>query len=134
MTPEMEDLIRSRADLRCEYCRMPEYADFIPFEFDHIIPVVHGGPTRLSNLAFSCWGCNCYKGPNLSGIDPETRRITRLYHPRQHKWKYHFGWADAVLFGRTAIGRTTIAVLRINLSHRIAQRQALIDEGIDFFA
>jgi hypothetical protein len=42
----------------------------------------------------------------------------------------HFRWDGPVLVGRTAVGRATIAVLAINLPHRLAQRAALIDEGV----
>ena len=43
----------------------------MPFEFDHIIPRKHRGRTFVAgNLAFSCYYCNVYKGPNLSGLDP----------------------------------------------------------------
>jgi hypothetical protein len=31
-----------------------------------------------------------------------------LYHPRRHKWDYHFCFDGARLIGRTAIGRTTL--------------------------
>jgi hypothetical protein len=42
----------------------------------------------------------------------------------------HFRWDGSVLAGRTDIGRTTIEVLEINLPHRVAFRQTLIDEGV----
>jgi hypothetical protein len=131
MDAALEALVWDRAAAACEYCRMPQARDVIPFEMDHIIPVVHGGPTRATNLALACFYCNCYKGPHVAGIDPDTRRITRLFHPRLHVWRYHFRWAGAVLVGRTAIGRTTATVLRINLDLRVTHRQAIfIDEGM----
>ena len=43
-------------------------------------------------------------------------------------WVEHFEWSGATLVGLTAIGRTTIEVLEINLPHRIALRKALIAE------
>ncbi len=33
---------------------MPEAALRLPFQIDHIIAEQHGGPTTLSNLAWSC--------------------------------------------------------------------------------
>jgi hypothetical protein len=104
--------------------------DSIPFEIDHIIPESHGGPTRAGNLALACFLCNSYKGPNLSGIDPKTRRIAQLFHPRRHKWKEHFRWLGPKLIGKTATGRATIAVLKINLPHRLAHRMVLREEGV----
>jgi hypothetical protein len=65
----------------------------------------------------------------LSGIDPKTGKITRLFHPRIHKWSAHFRWDGPILEGRTEIGRTTVEVLEVNLAHRVAFRQTLIDEG-----
>src|SRR5439155_10585908 len=64
------------------------------------------------------------------GVDPRTRRLTRLFHPRRRKWSQHFRWNGPVLVGRTAIGRTTIAVLRINLPARVDHRASLIAEGV----
>src|SRR5207248_11129674 len=99
-------------------------------EIDHIIAEVHGGRTAASNLALSCLHCNRHKGPNLSGIDPQTRLLTRLFHPRRHSWSYHFRWDGARLRGRTAIGRTTIRVLRIDAPLRVMLREELIAAGL----
>ena len=119
-----------RARRCCEYCRMPQDGDPITFEIDHIIPRKHGGPTAPHNLALSCYWCNSAKGTDLGGLDPRTRKLTPLFNPRRHKWSRHFAWDGPWLRGRTAIGRVTVAVLRINLDHRVAYRQELIDEGV----
>ena len=100
------------------------------FQIDHIIARKHRGPSVAGNLALSCLVCNGHKGPNLAGIDPASRKIVRLFHPRLHKWTHHFRWDGAVLIGRTPIGRVTVIVLEINLPYRVAIRQALIDEGV----
>lgn len=73
--------------------------------------------------------CNNHKGPNIAGIDDESNQVTRLFHPRRDSWDEHFRWDGPVLVGRTAIGRATVAVLEIDLPHRVAHRQALIEEG-----
>src|SRR5207253_8895593 len=76
---DLEEFVRARAAQCCEYCCMPQELDRIPFELDHIIALVHGGAAQAGNLALSYWHCNCYKGPNLAGIDPSTdRKSTRL--------------------------------------------------------
>src|SRR5262249_49097443 len=67
-----------------------------------------------------------HKGPNLAGIDPTTGKLTRLFHPRRHKWSWHFRWDGPRLVGRTAIGRAIVAVLGMNLPHRVALRADLI--------
>jgi hypothetical protein len=123
-------LVRKQAHDRCEYCRLPEQFSSIGFEIDHIIAEQHGGKTSAGNLALACFADNHHKGPNLAGIDPKTGRRTWLFNPRRQKWNRHFRWNGAVLLGRTAVGRTTISVLQINASHRIAQRAALIAEGV----
>ena len=123
-------LVQQRAESCCEYCRMPQEFDPTPFEIDHIISRKHGGPTVASNLALSCYWCNSAKGSDLGGLDPRTRKLTPLFNPRRHKWIRHFGWDGPVLRGHTAIGRVTVAVLRINDPFRVAHRQGLIEEGV----
>jgi hypothetical protein len=89
----------------------------------------HGGLTRLDNLALACWQCNLKKGPNLSGIDPETGQITRLFHPRIDTWAEHFVFRELKskagmieMAGLTQIGRTTVDVLELNEEFRQALR------------
>src|SRR5205814_10634296 len=97
-----------RAAGRCEYCRLPEAATSVPFELDHIISRKHHGPTIASNLANACWYCNTFKGADISGLDPLTRKLTGLFHPRRHKSSYHFPYYVPVLIGRLACGRISI--------------------------
>lgn len=128
MDRELTELIWHRARSTCEYCQMPQAFDALTFEIDHVIASTHGGKTVASNLALSCFLCNRYKGPNLTGIDPLTRKITRLFHPRRHAWHRHFTWDGPSLIGRTEIGRTTIRVLQINEYLRVSLRRELIAE------
>src|SRR5262249_9352910 len=130
MKRSLERQVWRRADSCCGYCQMPQACDAIPFELDHVIALSHAGPTPAENLALACFLDNSYKGTNLAGIDPQTGRIDPLFNPRRQKWKRYFRWNGPNLVGRTAAGRATIAVLRINLPHRVAQRAALIDEGV----
>ena len=130
MDRALEELIWERAGHRCEYCQMPQEYERTTFEIDHVIAQSHGGPTRASNLCLACFSCNSFKGTNLSGIDPKTKKVVKLFNPRRHKWRRHFRWGGPVLIGRTPTGRATAATLRINLDHRVAYRQELIDEGV----
>src|SRR5260370_27425873 len=100
MVSDLRQHVRERAAGRCEYCRVPKGATSVPFEFDHIIADKHGGPTTASNLALACWYCNSFKGSNISGIDPQTRKLTRLFNPRRHHWAWHFRWDGPLLLGR----------------------------------
>jgi hypothetical protein len=108
---------------------MPESAYRFTFPIDHIVAKQHGGKTSLNNLAEACLRCNSHKGPNLSGIDPVSGRLVRLFHPRQDRWVRHFRWKGPIILGITAIGRATIVVLDMNHSDSVAVREALIAEG-----
>jgi hypothetical protein len=132
MDQSLMELLWKRADARCEYCLIPHEYDPLPFQIDHIIARKHGGETAAENLALACFSCNNHKGPNIAGIDPRTSKLVRLFHPRSDVWKRHFVWQGAELFGRTAAGRVTVAVLSINSLHRIALRQELLNEGVVF--
>ena len=130
MDESLERQVRRRAGYRCEYCRIPEAFYQTPFELDHIIAKQHGGPTVLGNLALSCLHDNGHKGPNIAGLDPVTRKLTKLFHPRRHKWDRHFRWDGPYIVGRTAIGRATIAVLAMNDQDAVRAREELIAEGV----
>ena len=124
-----DEVIR-RAGGRCEYCHFPESASDLAFHFDHIIAEKHNGPTTAANLAWACFSCNLFKGANIAGLDPLTTELTPLFHPRTDIWNEHFFWDGVWLRGRTAIGRTTVAVLKMNAPDAVAVREALRDEGI----
>jgi hypothetical protein len=128
----LREFVKQRANQCCEYCRMHQEYDILPFQIDHIISRKHHGSTDAANLALSCYNCNAYKGPNIAGIDLDTGEVTRLFHPRRDQWHEHFVWDGPYLTGRTAIGRTTIDVLSINLSERIELRRTLLDIGVSF--
>lgn len=121
--------VRERAGYACEYCLLAEGHIPGPFPIDHVIARQHRGPTALHNLANTCIHCNCHKGTNLTGIDPLTGKLTRLFNPRRLKWSRHFRWDGPYLVGRTAIGRTTIEVLAMNTVEIVRLREALIAEG-----
>lgn len=82
--------VRERAGNRCEYCRMPETGTFFPHEPDHVIAIQYRGQTEIENLALACLQCNRLKGPNIASVDPETKRIVPLFHPRTAPWFEHF--------------------------------------------
>ena len=70
------------------------------------------------------------KGPNVAGLDPDTRELVRLFHPRRDSWAEHFVWDRTELKARTQMKRVTIAVLVINDPEVVAVRRALEDEGV----
>ncbi|HEY9176020.1 MAG TPA: HNH endonuclease [Verrucomicrobiae bacterium] len=115
--------VRERADHRCEYCHLhQDDSPLATLHVEHIVPKTHGGTDDLENLALACIDCNLHKGTNLVGVDPETRLVTRLFHPRQQDWNEHFEWRSIRLVGRTAVGRTTVRVLNMNSEDQLALR------------
>jgi len=109
---------------------VPQTHDPLPFAIDHIIALKHRGSSRASNLCIACFACNNHKGLCIAGRDDVTKKLVPLFHPRRHKWHWHFRWDGPNLLGLTPMGRVTIAVLEINRDYRIAFRQGLIDEGV----
>ena len=110
-------LVEARANGRCEYCR--RFQDLIGdsfFEVEHIIPLARGGRTMPTNLAFACRRCNLLKGIAITAFDQRTRQVVRLFNPRTDQWNVHFRRSRDLLriLGRTAIGRATVACLRLN--------------------
>lgn len=97
MDSALSILVRERAEGCCEYCRLPQAWSRVRFEIDHVIPRKHRGRSVAGNLALSCYYCNIYKGPNLTGRDPVGGKVTRLFHPRRHRWGYHFRFDGGVL-------------------------------------
>ena len=132
MDNTLREFVKQRAANRCEYCRIPQQYDILPFQIDHIISLKHHGSSKVTNLALSCYNCNAHKGPNIAGIDLDTGEVTRLFHPRFDQWDEHFRWEGSYLNGLTAIGRTTIDVLSINLPQRVELRRSLMAGGYFF--
>jgi Restriction endonuclease len=129
MDPALRELVRERAGGRYEYCHLPEEFSELLFHVEHIIPRQHRHDDTAENLALACPACNLVKGPNLTGIDPLTNQVTPLFHPRREKWNEHFGYDGTRIVGKTAIGRTTVSLLRMNDAHRLRVRALLLASG-----
>ncbi|HEY3241920.1 MAG TPA: HNH endonuclease [Phycisphaerae bacterium] len=129
MRRTLRQFIRARAGRRCEYCHLPDgAAPAAVFHVEHIVARQHGGSDADDNQCWSCHRCNLCKGPNLSGRDPLTGKIVRLFDPRRQQWGRHFAWHGPVLVGRTQAGRATIAVLRINDPQRLELRRVVFSK------
>lgn len=119
-----------RAGHRCEYCHLPTRGQVATFPIDHVIPRGGGGTNGLDNLALTCPHRNAHKWTETSLPDPATGEPARLFHPRQDHWSDHFEWSahqPGELVGRTAVGRATVAGLRINDPDMIALRLLLAE-------
>jgi 5-methylcytosine-specific restriction endonuclease McrA len=129
MDAETRALVRQRAENRCEYCQRRQVdSPLIPLHVEHIVPRRHGGTDSLDNLALACPECNLHKGSNLTGIDPGSNEVTRLFDPRRDRWQDHLAWEGPRIVGLTAIGRTTVRVLELNAPARTRVRLAIIPD------
>jgi hypothetical protein len=125
---DLRRLVLDRANLCCEYCKMPSCVAFLlPHEVDHVIAEKHGGKTEAINLAYACWRCNRHKGSDLGSFDPQTGEFSFLFQPRMQVWSEHFEIVDGSILGRTMEGRTTANLLQFNRADRIAERRKYLN-------
>ena len=130
MRQALRDHVRRRAGNRCEYCRLRQEHDrFHFFHVEHIVARKHGGTDEVENLALACQQCNLHKGTNLTGRDPDTNEIIRLFDPRKDRWDEHFARDANRVVGKTAVGRTTAWVLQKNSEERVELRAMLTELG-----
>jgi HNH endonuclease len=101
----------------------------VTFHIEHVLPRKHGGSDDPSNLALACERCNAFKGTDLSGIDPDTGQVERLFDPRTQVWSDHFELRGALILGRTSTGRATVAVLGMNEDRRVLLRAEILTLG-----
>jgi HNH endonuclease len=123
MDAQLRQSVRARAAYQCEYCRLPQEFSDLRFHIEHVIPRQHGGGDDADNLALACPDCNLRKGPNLTGIDPASGDVVRLFHPRRDVWSEHFSYKGADILGLTAVGRTTVPLLEMNAPERRRVRE-----------
>lgn len=77
-----------------------------------------------------CSFCNTFKAVNLAGYDPKSNQLSALYNPRRDAWSEHFKHQAGRIVGRSAIGRATVDVLRMNLPERVEHRRLLSALGV----
>lgn len=122
--------VRERAGQRREYCLLPRSAaPFLRFHIEHILAQQHVRDNRPENLCLACPHCYLHKGPNVASIDPESGEIVALFHPRTQAWSDHFELDGARIKGRTATGRATVRLLRMNDHEQLLIRSSLIADG-----
>jgi hypothetical protein len=122
--------VRLRAGNCCEYCRVPQAGQEASFHVDHVVPRRDGGPTTLENLALACVSCSLRKGARVETWDPLTGELARMFNPRTQGWGDHFAMGDDFLIlGKTAIGRASVALLRMNRPVAVEIRQRVGWQG-----
>ena len=118
--------VAERANNQCEYCLLHEQDSIYSHEVDHIIPEKHRGETVTDNLCYACLECNRNKGTDFGSFDPDTEEIALLFHPRQDSWSDHFELDGARIIAKTAKGRVTEFVLKLNAPKRLSNRELLV--------
>ncbi len=130
MSESLRRSVRQRAGGRCEYCHLPDWRPPLePFHLEHVVARQHGGLMEMENLAWACHRCNRHKGTNLTGVDPDTRSVVSLFHPRRDVWEDHFALDGVRLRGLTSTGRMTVWLLQMNAERRLERRAELIRRG-----
>ena len=114
----------------CEYCLLHQDDTAFAHHVDHVIALKHGGRTEEENLALACMECNLHKGSDLAAIDPVEKVVVSLFNPRVQRWSEHFTVVNASVVGTTPTGRATAALLRMNESARLLERQRLLTAGL----
>ncbi len=123
--------ISKQARYRCGYCLSQEAIVGAPMEIEHIFPRSLGGHTAEDNLWLACSLCNEYKGTRTTAEDPESGQTVLLFNPRHDSWNEHFAWVDsgARMIGKTAVGRATVRVLRLNRRSLVRSRRYWVSAG-----
>lgn len=126
---ELVRLVHERARYCCEYCHTCQSIIGQAMHVDHIDPI---GEDSLDNLCLSCPNCNLSKSQAIEAVDPLSRETCRLFNPRQDGWLEHFRWAKAgiEIEGITAIGRATVARLKVNQDRILVSRAYWVHSGL----
>lgn len=131
LAANLREAVALRAGQCCEYCQILTEFSPAPFEVDHVLPKSSGGSDDLSNLAYSCGGCNGNKNERTHWADPVDGQLSPYFNPRQQTWAEHFAWnADATeIIGLTSSGRATVEGLNLNRIGLRNLRRLLVLDG-----
>lgn len=129
ISKKIRQQVASRADFRCEYCRIKEEDSFLNFQIDHIVSKKHGGGDEVGNLAYACPHCNQNKGADLTTFIGSYDNIIPLFHPRKDSWFSHFKAVEGTIEALTETGEATIKLLRLNDPERVIIRKILHEVG-----
>jgi len=123
-------LVATRANFRCEYCRVPEIGTFYSLQIDHITSLKHSGETAAENLAYACTLCNRSKGTDLGTRLEKGGAIIPFFNPRRDDWFEHFeADENGVIVPKSLIGEATTKIFGMNHADSIIERKLLIASG-----
>ncbi len=85
-----------------------------------------------NNLWLARSACNSHKCDSTTGLDPLSGEIVPLFNPRSQSWYEHFTWTTGhdYVIGRTAIGRATVASLKLNRPLLVRARRLWVRPGV----
>lgn len=128
---KLRQFATKQARYLCSYCQTAQKIVGADFTIDHIVPEALGGQTTADNLCLACWQCNLAKGDRITGLDPTTGQLERIFHPLQQRWSEHFQWVnDGLLIqGVTPTGRATVYALDLNRTPLVRSRTLWIAAG-----
>ena len=132
LSPLLRRRVQQRGQGLCEYCHSCMDYTGHAFTVDHILPFSRGGTNDFNNLCLCCFWCNNYKHARTHALDARTGSITPLFNPRTDNWHDHFRWSPTYtrVVSRTARGRVTIEVLRLNRPSLVRARQIWVRHGL----
>jgi len=130
MDATTRELVRRRADNRCEYCLLPQAHSELTHHIEHIVAKQHGGGDEVENLALACHRCNLHKGTNLTGVDSLSGWPVPLFHPRRDRWSEHFLFRGVRILGITPTGRATVHLLAMNDVRRLELRSEILTHNL----
>jgi len=128
ISPAIRRQVFERANGICEYCKNQGGYSTAPFSVEHILALSKQGSNDLENLALSCPACNAHKYNKQDALDPLTRKIVSLFHPRTQVWEEHFTWDETLtqILGLTLTGRATVKCLKMNRVESVNLRMILV--------
>lgn len=129
--PALRAAVAERARYRCSYCQTAENVTGSLFTVDHVIPESLGGRTIPENLCLACWECNRLKRDRITGLDPDSDTMVRLFNPNAQRWHEHFAWemSGLLIVGLTPTGRATVTALQLNRVSLVNARRLWILAG-----
>ena len=124
--------VARRARKLCEYCRTFQDLTGHDFTIDHILPESLGGTGTFDNLCLCCFWCNNFKQARTEAHDSVTGQTISLFNPRSEKWEDHFRWDSTFsrIRGRTAMGRPTVKLLRLNRASLVQSRRIWVQHNL----
>ena len=129
MNRELARAIRQRADGKCEYCRIPQFAFPLPFQIDHIIAEQHGGQSVANNLVWRVRVATGIKALTLLDLIRSRAKSSVSFIRERISGASISNSNGALIVGKTSIGHVTVQVLSMNDYDLLLLRVQLIEEG-----